>query len=113
MREFIAKKREIFLVMMTIDNKREELTKLQERATLREEAIIKGEQMLAEDAARFDAFLKENDEKLQTVKRAADTELKGKQEKVSELSSQQFALQSAVVLCTINQSFLHQKSLIR
>ena len=57
MREFIARKREIFLVMMTIDNKREELTKLQERASLREAAIIKGEQMLAEDAARFDAFL--------------------------------------------------------
>ena len=83
MREFIAKKREIFLVMMTIDNKREELTKLQERASLREAAVVKGEQMLADDAARFDAFLKDNDEKLQTVKRAADSELKAKQEKAS------------------------------
>ena len=82
MREFIAKKREIFLVMMTIDNKREELTKLQERASLREAAVVKGEQMLAEDAARFDAFLKDNDEKLQTVKRNADAEVKAKQEKV-------------------------------
>lgn len=85
MRDFIAKKREIFLVMMTIDNKREELTKLQERAALREAAVAKGEQMLADDAARFDAFLKENDEKLQTVKRSADAEVKAKQEKVCML----------------------------
>ncbi|KAK9804129.1 hypothetical protein WJX73_002693 [Symbiochloris irregularis] len=84
-RDFIAKKREIFLVLMTIDNKKQELSKLQERADLREEAVSKGEQMLAEDAAKFDAFLRENDEKLQQAKRAVEAEVKGKQDKIAEI----------------------------
>lgn len=38
--------------------------------------------MLEEDALRFDAFLKENDEKVQEAIKHADTEAKSKQDKV-------------------------------
>ena len=38
--------------------------------------------MLEEDAARFDTFLKENDERVQAALRKADAEARGKQEKV-------------------------------
>lgn len=38
--------------------------------------------MLEEDALRFDAFLKENDEKVQEAIKRADVEAKAKQDKV-------------------------------
>ena len=153
MNDFIAKKREIFLVQMSLDTKRAEITKLEERAlqvhtshaaqqpsipiqpvmtqglavihcacfvthlksctnshcppvqthffsahaapqhsavspcsnscdVQREEALKKSEQMLEEDALRFDAFLKENDEKVQEAIKRAEVEAKAKQDKV-------------------------------
>ena len=63
MADFIAKKREMFLVQMSLDTKREEIRKLEEKAQMKEEALKKSEQMLEEDAIRFDTFLKENDKK--------------------------------------------------
>ena len=50
--------------------------------TQREEALKKSEQMLEEDALRFDAFLKENDEKVQEAIKKAEVEAKAKQDKV-------------------------------
>lgn len=85
MTEFIAKKREIFLVQMSLDTKRAEIRKLEERARQREEALKKSEQMLEEDALRFDAFLKENDEKVQEAIKRAEVEAKAKQDKVTEI----------------------------
>lgn len=85
MKEFINKKREIFLVQMTLDTKRAEIKKLEERAKQREEALKKSEQMLEEDALKFDAFLKENDEKVQEAIKKAEVEAKAKQDKVHEL----------------------------
>lgn len=66
--EFIAKKREIFLVQMALDTKRTEIRKLEERALQREEDIKRSEEMLEADALRFDTFLKENDEKARTAR---------------------------------------------
>ncbi|KAG2486589.1 hypothetical protein HYH03_014759 [Edaphochlamys debaryana] len=85
MADFIAKKREIFLLQMSLDTKRAEIKKLEERARQREEALKKSEQMLEEDALRFDAFLKENDEKVQEAIKRAETEAKAKQDKVLEI----------------------------
>ena len=45
MAEFIAKKREMFLVQMSLDTKREEIRKLEEKAQMKEEALKKSEQM--------------------------------------------------------------------
>lgn len=85
MTDFIAKKREIFLVQMSLDTKRAEIRKLEERALQREEALAKSERMLEEDALRFDAFLKENDQKVQEAIKRAELEAKAKQEKVQEM----------------------------
>ena len=85
MADFIAKKREIFLVQMSLDTKRAEIRKLEERALQREEALRKSEQMLEEDALRFDAFLKENGEKVQEAIKRAEVEAKAKQDKVLDI----------------------------
>lgn len=85
MTDFIAKKREIFLVQMSLDTKRAEIRKLEERALQREEALAKSERMLEEDALRFDAFLKENDQKVQEAIKRAELEGKAKQEKMQEI----------------------------
>ncbi|GAX84003.1 hypothetical protein CEUSTIGMA_g11428.t1 [Chlamydomonas eustigma] len=85
MADFISKKREIFLLQMSLDTKRAEIKKLDERARQREEALKKSEQMLEEDALRFDAFLKENDEKVQEAIKRAEMEAKAKQDKVLEI----------------------------
>ena len=42
--EFIAKKREMFLVQMSLDTKREEIRKLEEKVRMKEEALRKSEQ---------------------------------------------------------------------
>ncbi|CAM9975926.1 unnamed protein product [Phaeothamnion confervicola] len=82
MTDFIAKKREMFLVQMSLDTKREEIRKLEEKAQLREEALQKSEQMLEEDAIRFDTFLKENDKKAHEAIKKAERETKLKTDKV-------------------------------
>lgn len=85
MAEFIAKKREMFLVQMSLDTKREEIRKLEEKAQMKEEALQRSEQMLEEDAMRFDAFLKENDKKAHDAIKKAEEETKKKQEKAQEI----------------------------
>ena len=75
MTDFIAKKREMFLVQMSLDTKREEIRKLEEKAQMKEEALKKSEQMLEEDAIRFDTFLKENDKKAHEVQVAPPSAL--------------------------------------
>ena len=83
--EFVAKKREMFLVQMSLDTKREEIRKLEEKAQMKEEALQRSEQMLEEDALRFDAFLKENDKKAHDAIKRAEEETKKKQEKTQEI----------------------------
>lgn len=85
MNDFIAKKREIFLVQMSLDTKRAEIRKLEERALQREEALRKSEQMLDEDAQRFDDFLKENDERVQEAIKRAEVEAKAKTDRVNDI----------------------------
>jgi hypothetical protein len=85
MTDFIAKKREMFLVQMSLDTKREEIRKLEEKAQLKEEALKKSELMLEEDAVRFDTFLKENDKKAHEAIKRAEKETKAKADKVQEI----------------------------
>ena len=59
--DFIAKKREMFLVQMSLDTKKAEIQKLEKKAALKEEALRRSELMLEQDAERFDKFLKAND----------------------------------------------------
>lgn len=57
MAEFISKKREMFLVQMSLDTKREEIRKLEEKARMKEEALRKSEQA-REQPAPFGAVLR-------------------------------------------------------
>ena len=85
MSDFIEKKREMFLVQMSLDTKRDEIRKLEEKAQMKEQALLKSELMLEEDALRFDAFLKENDIKAHQAIKRHEKEVKEKQEKISKI----------------------------
>ena len=81
-RDFVARKREIFLVRMDAENKLREIARLETEASRREEALSKSEAMLEEDQARFDAFLKENDARVREAVSAAEREARRKHEKM-------------------------------
>ncbi len=83
--EFVAKKREMFLVQMGLDIKREEIAKMEGAAAAREAALVASEAALEEDAVRFDAFLKDNDQAAHDALRKAEAAGKAKSEKVHEL----------------------------
>jgi hypothetical protein len=85
MTEFISKKRDMFLTQMSLDTKREEIQKLEEKAAMKEDALKKAEMLLEEDANRFGEFLKENDQNAHDALKKADIETKEKQEKVAYL----------------------------
>ena len=85
MTSFLQKKKEMFLVQMSLDTKREEIRKLEAKAQLKEEALKKSELMLEEDAIRFDTFLKENDKKAHEAIKLAENETKFKADKVQEI----------------------------
>ena len=59
-----------------------------------EEALKKSEQMLEEDAIRFDTFLKENDKKAHDAIKHAERETKLKQDKVAEIKRLNQAIQA-------------------
>eukprot|EP00164_Ancoracysta_twista_P003350 GFYU01004474.1.p1 GENE.GFYU01004474.1~~GFYU01004474.1.p1 ORF type:complete len:570 (-),score=267.28 GFYU01004474.1:270-1979(-) len=118
MTEFIAKKREMFLVQMSLDTKRMEIKKLEERSQQREEALKKSETLLEEDALKFDAFLKENDMKAVDAIKNAEQQTKLKTEKLQEIKklTQQIAQiksemakdQEALDDCTKYKDFLEE-----
>jgi hypothetical protein len=83
--DFVAKKREIFLVQMSLDAKRAEILKLEREAARREEALAAAEATLVEDARRFDEFLKENDLRVQQAIRAGEAEARLKNDKAAEI----------------------------
>jgi hypothetical protein len=83
--EFLAKKKEMFLLSLSLDTKWAEIQKLEERALWREEALAKSDKMLLEDSARFERFLRENDQKAIDASRKAEKESRLKQEKVKEI----------------------------
>lgn len=60
LKEYINKKREMFLVQYSLGVKRDEMRKLEEIAVSEEKRIEAAEKYLEEDAALFDEFLKEN-----------------------------------------------------
>ncbi len=99
--EFIAKKKELFLLQMSLNIKREEIEKLDEKARLMEETIDKSEKILEEDALRFDIFLKENDKKAQVAWREAEKETKRKMEKIQEIKK--LNQQAQIVQSTIDK----------
>ncbi|XP_052282892.1 cilia- and flagella-associated protein 100-like isoform X3 [Dreissena polymorpha] len=92
--EYIAKKREMFLVQYSLGVKRDETQKLEEIAQAEERKLELAEQYLEEDAAMFDEFLKENDNNSVEAMRIAETETKAKLEKVQEIKRQNAEMMS-------------------
>ncbi|KAL0585839.1 hypothetical protein ABG067_004373 [Albugo candida] len=87
MNTFIQKKRDVFLVQMSLDTKREEIRKLEEKARAKEIELQKSEVMLEEDALRFDSFLKDNDRKAHDAIKRAEKETKAKTDKLFEIKN--------------------------
>jgi len=97
--DFVAKKREMFLVQMSLDVKRAEILKLDEKARMKEEALRKSQQMLGEDVDRFDRFLQANDAKAHRAMKQAEDMTKEKQQRlqrIKNLKSQISAIQSDI-----------------
>ncbi|KAJ3236224.1 Coiled-coil domain-containing protein 38 [Chytriomyces hyalinus] len=83
--DFIAKKREMFLVQYALGVKRQEMRKLEEIAQAEEQKLLDDEKALEEDAAKFDAFLKENDKNSVEAIKKAELETKAKLEKIQDI----------------------------
>lgn len=83
--DFMAKKKEIFILQMSLNTKKEEIRKLNEKSRIKEEALKRSEKLLEEDASRFDVFLKDNDKKAQDALRTAEKETKKKIQKTQEI----------------------------
>lgn len=97
--DFIAKKREMFLVQYSLGVKRDEMRKLEEIAQAEEKKLELAEQYLEEDAAMFDEFLKENDKNSVEAIKIAEAETKLKLEKVAEIkkiNAQMMAIKSEI-----------------
>merc|ERR1712232_1542921 len=97
--EFVAKKREMFLVQMSLDVKKAEILKLDDKAKQKEEALKKSQIMLDEDVTRFDAFLQSNDQKAHKAMKDAEDMTKKKQErmqKIKTLKTNLSAIQSEI-----------------
>lgn len=95
--DFVQKKREMFLVQMSLDVKKAEILKLKEKAKQKNEALNKSEQMLDEDVTRFDAFLHSKDQKAHKAMKDAEdmTKMKSdRQQRIKHLRSQLSAIQS-------------------
>jgi hypothetical protein len=85
MTDFIAKKRKMFLIQMSLDTKKFEVRKLEKKAEEREKKLHAEEQALLRDAAKFDEFLTENDMQAVEAMNDAETETKQKQAKQNEI----------------------------
>ncbi|XP_062522550.1 cilia- and flagella-associated protein 100-like isoform X2 [Corticium candelabrum] len=83
--DYIAKKREMFLVEYALGVKRDEMKKLEQLAQEEEAKLEQAEHHLEEDAIMFDEFLKENDKNSVEAIKQAEQETKLKLEKVAEI----------------------------
>eukprot|EP00397_Hematodinium_sp_SG-2012_P022798 GEMP01023645.1.p1 GENE.GEMP01023645.1~~GEMP01023645.1.p1 ORF type:complete len:642 (+),score=165.82 GEMP01023645.1:33-1958(+) len=80
-RDFVRKKREVFLVQMSLDVTKAEVLKLEESVQKREEALKKSQAMLDEDVTRFEIFLNTNDRRAREARKNVETMTKKKTEK--------------------------------
>jgi len=97
--DFVEKKKEMFLVQMSLDVKKAEILKLDEKAKMKEDALKKSQAMLDEDVTRFDTFLQANDAKAHKAMKQAEDMTKEKQarmQRIKQLKSQISVIQSEI-----------------
>merc|ERR550532_745547 len=83
--EYIAKKREMFLVQYSLGVKRDEMRKLEQIALAEEKKLEAAEKYLEQDAQQFDEFLQENDKNSVQAIKVAEQEQREKQAKQEEI----------------------------
>eukprot|EP00913_Durusdinium_trenchii_P034228 g32033.t1 len=81
-RTYIQKKREVFLVHMACDNKREEAVRLDAMAKAKEDALAFSQQTLEEDAKKFEDYLQERISKASHATKESEKHAKNKQDSV-------------------------------
>uniref|UniRef100_UPI003AAA8D07 cilia- and flagella-associated protein 100 n=1 Tax=Centroberyx gerrardi TaxID=166262 RepID=UPI003AAA8D07 len=83
--DFIAKKREMFLLEYSLMVKRAEIKKLEDATVTEERRLKRAQQMLDDDALLFEEFLKENDKNSVEAIKIAEQETKSKLERMAEI----------------------------
>ncbi|CAK8988360.1 unnamed protein product [Durusdinium trenchii] len=86
-RTYIQKKREVFLVHMACDNKREEAVRLDAMAKAKEDALAFSQQTLEEDAKKFEDYLQERISKASHATKESEKHAKNKQDKVQKIKN--------------------------
>ncbi|XP_078531951.1 coiled-coil domain-containing protein 38 isoform X2 [Lissotriton helveticus] len=85
LREYIAKKRQMFLAQYTVAVKQEAMRTMEDILATEEKKILNSENKLEEDTMAFEEFLNENDRKSADALKMADLETKLKFEKNVEI----------------------------
>ncbi|XP_076335555.1 cilia- and flagella-associated protein 100-like isoform X2 [Tachypleus tridentatus] len=83
--EYLAKKREIFLIEYSLGVKRKEISKLQEIAEMEEAHVKLEEENLEKNDEAFNKFVKESDQLTMESVKEAEKQTKAKLEKITEL----------------------------
>jgi chromosome segregation ATPase len=83
--KLVEKKREMFLVQQMLETKRDEIERLTEHATMREDGLTCSENMLETDTKAFLKFFNEIKKKTQDASRDLDLVRKEKNDKTNDL----------------------------
>eukprot|EP00427_Karlodinium_veneficum_P023594 CAMPEP_0169107950 /NCGR_PEP_ID=MMETSP1015-20121227/25165_1 /TAXON_ID=342587 /ORGANISM="Karlodinium micrum, Strain CCMP2283" /LENGTH=614 /DNA_ID=CAMNT_0009169535 /DNA_START=117 /DNA_END=1961 /DNA_ORIENTATION=+ len=83
-RNYVQKKRDVFLLQMALDVKQAEIVRLDEKAKKKEEALTKSQQILDDDARKFEEFLHSKYAQGQATMKNAEEQSKKKQEKLAQ-----------------------------
>ncbi|CAE7579009.1 FAP100 [Symbiodinium natans] len=86
-RTYVQRKREVFLVHMACDNKREEIVRLDAMAKAKEDALAASQQTLDEDAKKFEDYLQERIAKASSATKESEMLAKVKQDKVARIKN--------------------------
>ncbi|CAE7039292.1 FAP100 [Symbiodinium sp. CCMP2592] len=84
---YVQKKREVFLVHMACDNKREEIVRLDAMAKAKEDALTIPQQILDEDTKKFEEYLQERIAKASSSTKDSEMHAKVKQDKLGRIKS--------------------------
>merc|ERR1712039_649606 len=98
-RNYVSRKREVFLAHMACDVKRAEIIRLEEKAKMKEEALGKSQTMLEEDTKQFEEFLQSRIARAQKATKDAEACAKKKQDrqqKIKQVKSQIAGVQSEI-----------------
>lgn len=87
--DYVSKKRELFLTKYSLDVKREEMQKLEQKAREEEMKVEEAERWLEADATKFDQFLRENDRRAVEAIKLAEEASHHKHELASEIKKLQ------------------------